>query len=325
MLVDFFIWVNDVLIKNEIPFIRKTKLFSLLRFINRYFSFYTFSIWCFFTNSNRKFNLLSAKDKVPVIISLTSFPGRLSNLNLTLETILRQTLKPERILVYLSSNQVKNTTELPKKLQDLVSRGVDFIFVSEDLKSHKKYFYVLNEFKNHPIITIDDDLLYDSRLIERLFSGYQKDRHLIYCNYSYTIKYTSSGNIEKYRRWQLNTSKNYEASFNNFFGSGGGTLFPPNALHVDVLNIDVVKKICFDADDIWLNAMARLNGTKICQLESRSLLNMPSFNIPTLASVNLGQNKNDLQLREVSSYCIKEYNMDPFEKDFNKAVGYVKK
>lgn len=315
MLIDFFIWINDVLIKYESPIIRKIKLFSLLRYINRYFTYYAFRIWCFLTEKHSKFSILLAKEKVPVIISLTSFPGRLPNLNLTLESILRQTVKPEKIRVYLSREQVKSVFELPENLQKLQTRGVEFILVSDDLKSHKKYFYVLKEFSDYPIITIDDDLLYDSRLIERLFSVYQKNKAIIYCNYSYSIKYDSAGNIEKYRNWQLNL-KSSEASFNNFFGSGGGTLFPPHALHKDVLNMDIVKEISFDADDIWLNGMARLNGTKIRQLKSRALLNMPTFNVPTLASVNLGLNKNDLQLKAVSHYCIKKHGVDPFKKDF---------
>jgi hypothetical protein len=52
-----------------------------------------------------------------------------------------------------------------------------------------------------------------------------------------------------------------------FFGSGGGTLFPPRCFHKDILNKDIFMKICSNADDVWLNLMVRLNGTSIVKVD----------------------------------------------------------
>src|SRR5690625_976450 len=75
-----------------------------------------------------------------VIVSLTSFPPRMSKLWIVLETLLRQTHKPDKILLWLASSQIPSLNFVDKKVLKLCKRGVEIRFC-EDLKSHKKYFY----------------------------------------------------------------------------------------------------------------------------------------------------------------------------------------
>ena len=58
------------------------------------------------------------------IISLTSFPGRIEKVWLTIETVLRQDDKPNRIVLWLFKDEFKDKRTLPKKLLKLVSRGL---------------------------------------------------------------------------------------------------------------------------------------------------------------------------------------------------------
>lgn len=44
---------------------------------------------------------------------------------------------------------------------------------------------------------------------------------------------------------------------------GSGVLYPPKSLYIDAFNKEIFMKHCPLADDIWLNAMAILNKTRI--------------------------------------------------------------
>jgi len=39
------------------------------------------------------------------------------------------------------------------------------LIADEDLKPHKKYYYVMLKHRSVPIITVDDDLAYDDDLV----------------------------------------------------------------------------------------------------------------------------------------------------------------
>ena len=69
------------------------------------------------------------------------------------------------------------------------------------------------------------------------------------------------------------------------------------------------------ADDVWLNAMCRLNSTKITKISYNSNF-LPLLNISgqTLNSINNKLNKNDAQLFAVREYFIKNRGVDPFHK-----------
>ena len=108
-------------------------------------------------------------------------------------------------------------------------------------------------------------------------------------------------------------------NFYSFFGSGGGTLFPPYAMDPDVLNLNLSNSLSPDADDIWLNAMCRLKGTKIVKTSYfTELLPVLYFRNETLDSINNGMEQNDAQLLAVREYYIKNRGIDPFDESVNK-------
>ena len=93
-------------------------------------------------------------------------------------------------------------------------------------------------------------------------------------------------------------------SYNNFLTSGGGTLFPPHSLDDQVSDKDLFMKLCPQGDDIWLNAMAMLNGFKVVKAFTHNLtgddfvLNESPY-VKTLWSSNLVENGNDVQIQAV--------------------------
>lgn len=311
-LVDLFLKFHYLTTYRNIEFLNKIKFYSVLRLINKHLAFVVLKSVYLLTSNSLKNSLFPTKQiKSDIIVTVTSFPNRIKNLSLTLETILRQKLKPQQILVYLSSDQFTSKLHLPKSLLHLEKRGITFVFVEGDLKSHKKYFYAFQHFKENPILTIDDDLLYDSELILRANSFHLNTPGVIGAHYAYEIGFDENNCIQPYREWNFNKDLNVSSNF-IFFGSGGGTLFPPNIFQDFVFNVNAIKEHCMYADDVWLNAMCRMHKIKVCQLASQPILNIPDRNKVTLTAINVGENLNDKQIIAVRHYCITNFNIDPF-------------
>ena len=247
------------------------------------------------------------------IVSMTSFPQRIDVVWLVVECLLRQTRVPAKILIYLSKEQFPSLQEVPESLKQYPKDIVEIIFVDGDIRSHKKYWYVIEEYKNKPIILVDDDLVYDSHMIEDLENYSSKEKLVMACCWGHSIARNADGKLLPYLQWknqpQLHIPSNYL-----FFGSGGGTYFPEGSLDGAHQPINIITEICPYADDIWLNAIIRKNGYRPCLI--RHYNSMPGWaikNNKTLHSINNGtRHLNDAQIMNVREYIKSNYCFDPF-------------
>ncbi len=238
----------------------------------------------------------SSKSKGPrIIVSLTSFPARIDEVWRTIDSILAQTVIPDRIILWLSKEQFAGVESLPKKLQNRINKGLEIKFVDDDLKSHKKYIYAFQRYPNDYVVLVDDDIIYPSNTIETLLDSY--DGTTVRCSYGCKMKWSQTGKILPYSEWE-NLSHNYIGK-DLFFGSGGGTLLCPSLLPECTTNGSQALALCPSADDIWLNAMCQEAGVRIEKV--RSGLIFPTKNSPkeTLCSVNIGKGRNDEQIQNV--------------------------
>lgn len=234
-----------------------------------------------------------------IIVSFTSFPNRIDRVWIVVESILRQKLKPEKIILWLSIDQFPHK-EIPSNLNQLVSKGLEIHFVENDIRSHKKYFYAIRDFSDSVIVTIDDDIVYPSNFLKVLYSCYLNDKKRVYCKYARRIE-VKDGHLDKYSTWKKIHSKDEEERL-IFFGSGGGTLFPPHCFYKDITNIELATTLCPIADDIFLNAMVRLKGTKISTIDlNYTFIPMSYDDDERLADSNI-ESANDIQLNNIISY-----------------------
>ena len=196
-----------------------------------------------------------------IVVSLTSYGKRIHDVYLAIESIMQGSLKPNRIILWLSEEEFSGKA-LPTTLQKQAERGLEIRFC-KDVKSYKKLIFALQEFPNACIITIDDDLIYNFDLVENLVAAHKRNPNCIWANRIHKITYEKNGSMKSYLLWNYTIQSDCPRSENNFFTSGGGTLFPPNSLHEEVFNETIFMDICPTADDVWFNAMARLKGTEI--------------------------------------------------------------
>ncbi len=213
---------------------------------------------CYFDFTKYRYNL-SRPDATrcsDLIISLTSYPKRIGYVWLTIESLLRQTTLPERVILYLSKEQFpKEYENIPTRLLNLMSRGLEINFVNGDLRSHKKYFYAMQEFYDKTIITVDDDCLYPEDMIQSLWETHREYPNAIVGNRAKRI-YPM---IPRYEHWPALDNK--MKSYDLLFVGCAGILYPPHTLHSDVFDISLIRQLAFSADDIWLSCMGRLKKT----------------------------------------------------------------
>lgn len=246
-----------------------------------------------------------------VIVSLTTFPKRIGRVWLVVESMVRQTIKPAEIHLWLSKEQIAGEAELPHSLKKEIKNGLRVHFVDGDIRSHKKYYYIVQSNPDNIIVTVDDDLLYKSDAIVTLLRYHKQYPGCVIANYARKIE-TSEGQLQPYDTWKQYDTEGIEGRM--FFGSGGGTLFPPHSLHQDVTKLEVILACCPTADDIWLNAMARLNGTRVIKTDKSKVI-LPVLNKGDVAlsdNENAGGDGNDRQIKLVRDYIIKNNGIDPF-------------
>lgn len=51
-----------------------------------------------------------------IVVSLTSFPARIKKVHIVIESLLNQTIKPDKIILWLSKEQFEHYYVLPSKL-----------------------------------------------------------------------------------------------------------------------------------------------------------------------------------------------------------------
>jgi len=300
---------SKIVDKNK--FIARMKIYSIQRLLIRMIANLIIPIYYSLKQSQSSEKLgTNLKPNNRIIVSLTSFPKRINKLWIVIESLLMQTHKPDMIILWLSRNQFDSKDKLPKKLLLQQKRGLEIRFCDGDFKSHKKYFYTLKEYPNDFIITVDDDIVYHTTMIEQLVSLNLKYPNSVCCHRACCL-ITVNNKLLPYTDWP-ELFNDIGPSHRIFQTSGGGTLFPPHSLHEEVVNESVFKNICIDADDIWLNVMIKLNNTTIVKSNFNSgYLPIIYFNNVNLYSTNLILGNNDIQIERVRNYYKNKLGIDP--------------
>lgn len=239
------------------------------------------------------------------IVSLTTYGDRIYDVALTIESIMDQTMKANRIVLWID-NSFKNK-RLPNALRLLENRGLEIMYC-KDIRSYTKLVPSLREFPNDAIITIDDDVFYNNDLLDKLISSYLEDSSYIYCTQYHRIDFDDKGRIKPYTQWICRHSDREPSPLNCFLGTAG-VLYPPHALDDEVFNENVFLDICKYADDIWFHAMAIKKGTLAKKVFTHDYygieyLENPHF-MQGLCVVNEWQGMNDVQLHAV----FEKYNL----------------
>jgi len=266
---------------------------------------------------------VTQKKRTPMlIVSLTSHPPRINTVHIALHTLLNQTLKPDKIILWLTDNQFSNKeNDLPESLLKLCKYGLTIEWCKDDIKSHTKLIPTLKKYPKDIIVVADDDIYYRKNWLELLFYSYILNPDKIHCHKARRISFNHNKILE-YTKWKFCSNKCND-SYLNFLMGVGGVLFPPNTLYKDIYNYELSMKLTPKADDIWFWAMAVLQGTKIKVINSenrKTLAVEEAFELNDLWSIN-SQGYNDVQLN-----CIFDYYKNLYDAIYNEwSDNYIKR
>lgn len=199
------------------------------------------------------------KREVPIIVSLTSYEERFSDLVISLYSLLNQKIKPDRIILWLS-DEFEGVNDLPYEITRFIKNGLEIRFV-KDIKSYTKAVYAFKEFPNAIVVTADDDIYYPKNWLEKLYHSYITHPQDIQVHRAHRVK-LKEGVIAPYESWDKHIEEE-SARYDNFLTGVGGVLYPPGCFSKEVLREDIFLKEAPTADDIWFWVMALINNRKI--------------------------------------------------------------
>lgn len=238
---------------------KQKKNFFVQKLIDRIEWFYNIPVVNWYKkHPSRIVGVNEQQRKNKIIVSLTSYPKRIGTIWITIETLLRQTVKPDAIILWLAESQFEGLDSLPKELLNLQKRGLSIRFC-DDLRSHKKYYYAMQEYPDAVVILVDDDMFYPYDTIEKLLKLHKNHPDDI-CTMTAQVIVQGKNPSE----WSNPSLKEcFEHSSDIQIFSGSGSLYPPHSISQKAFDKTMIKELCPYADDLWLTYMAFKKGTKI--------------------------------------------------------------
>lgn len=242
--------------------------------------------------------------KNQILVSLTTYSKRIDDVYLTIESLFRQTLKPNKIILWLAEDEF-NQNNIPIILKKLESKGLEIGFC-KDLKSYKKLIPTLKEYPNDIIITVDDDVIYPYDFIENLYREYLKNKNYVYFYRGHKITFNKNKKVQNYSEW-IGDYQNNNPSYLTLPTGIGGILYPPKCFDNDILREEIFMELAPSADDIWFKAMTLKNRTKCKKIKinkkfEKKFINLEDDQDIALSKINVGKNQNDIQLKAVFDY-----------------------
>jgi len=207
---------------------------------------------------------------VPVVVSLTSHPPRLSTVFLAVESLLNQSFKPDRIVLWLSNAEVADG-DIPNELRRQQQRGLEIRMVDENLSCYKKLIHALEEFPDCHIITADDDFMFPRHWLRDLYRAHRRHPHAIAAHRGYWCSRRAARELRPYNLWP--PADNATAPAHDIFPTcGAGAWFAPGVFGADAQVIDrAFMRLAPGADDVWYKAHALLADAPAVMARARSV------------------------------------------------------
>lgn len=250
------------------------------------------------------------EEKQTIIVSFTTIDSRINYIKPMVDSILSQTVQPDRLEVYLSDHpslfiggidQGIPPDKVPQFLRDYEKQRKLTLKYTDNIGPARKLIPCLQENwgTNNIIITVDDDVIYPSHTIENLVTAYKQHGCVITMRGKQPT-FNKYNVIEaNYLRWH--PLKHQYKDLHAFITGAGGVLYKTSFFSEKVLNIKMLLETCPLADDIWFHFCRTENRTPafIFGLYANSLPEIDMPNKKSLWQINVGHNQNDVAINKM--------------------------
>lgn len=217
------------------------------------------------------------KRTVPVIVSLHAKPSDYKNLPITLYSLLNQTMKPDKIILWI--NEDENLQTLPYEITQFIKNGLEIKFI-KNKNEYTATYYAIKEFSNSINVIAQNGLHYSKNWLKKLYSSYiqYSDEIQVHLANEVILK---DENLLPSKFWKKSIEG--KSSYSYVINLQGGVLFPPNCFGKDFLRKDIFLKYAPANPELWLWVMSLVYGKKtrivknnnkhLCFLNIMQLLN----------------------------------------------------
>lgn len=224
------------------------------------------------------------KRDTPILVSLFCERKNFKHLHKTLFSLLDQSLKPDKIILWLD-NEYEDLTFLPYNITQFVKNGLEIFFV-KNISNYTQTIMALKKYNDYIIVTADSNIYYPPNWLKKLYISYIANPENIHTHNAYLIELQDK-TITPSSSWKR---LNKEAcGFNIFPISYGGILYPPNCFKEEVFRNDIFLNNVICNEELWFWAMALINNKKIRIIDN---------NIRNFATVNFIDSYFDNQIKE---------------------------
>lgn len=190
-----------------------------------------------------------------IVVSLASYKERLESLPVVINSLLKNSMLPKYIVLNIED------CDIPF-LDTNIVKGGDIIKINicyDKLRSHNKYYYVMQEFPDKCIITVDDDTIYSQYTFESLWESYKKYKNCVSALDTNLIKIVDKKIQYPYDLVRLTVPDSRSIAI----GWAGVLYPPPNTWIIKKKpNIDDIRKLIMD-DDLYLKILEVENDIKV--------------------------------------------------------------
>lgn len=259
-----------------------------------------------------------------LIVSLTSYPGRIDSVKRVLDSLYAQTLRADEIILWLAQEEFPHgEAELPAPLLEDISARRFTLRWCDNLGSHKKYFYAMQEYPNDIIVTVDDDTFYHADSLQRLFDAHTRFPNAVAALTTAAVPLDRKLEPYPIDQWIFDFSLMSEPSMLLTAIGVGGVLYPPNAVDKRIFDKALILEKCTlqgktCGDDILLKAGEMLKGTPVVAVEGKPYYRLPNTQQTALCRLMPQQGHKDIiidRLRQAFADCFDGRSVQRLKRD----------
>lgn len=225
------------------------------------------------------------------IVSFTSFGERFDSACMMVWFLQRKTYRDFHLVMTVYEGDVE---DISSDMQCLIDMGLlELIVAPENLCPHLKYFYAMKKYWDKPIITLDDDRLYDPRTLELLISKYESLPFKSIVSCCAPVMTRTGDTLDPRTSWCIGRQrlKANQTSYVAMAEGFAGILYPPQCFKDLDGEIPRIYRCLYD-DDIFLKVLGIDNRIPVTQVDGMLSKDFDSFDIPRAQQFNLASHNN---------------------------------
>ena len=249
----------------------------------------------------------AVKREQQIVVSISSEKKQYKELPVTIFSLLNQSLKPDKIILWIDK-ETDDLTTLPYEITRFIKNGLEIRFV-KNLKSFTKTIYAFKEFKKSIIVTAEPNIYYRKDWLKRLYYSYVAAPENIHAHIVNKV-IIKDGTILPYHNWNKKITEE-NAGFDNYMISEGGILYPPQCFNSEAFREDIFLNNVNISDNMWFWFMALVNNKKIRVVKNH---------YSTILCVNIFKNTHNCNLFTPKHYKDKDIQIEYLMKYYGQNI-----